>query len=189
MKGCIELKRNPHLAARAEKANLCIIPGIEISSINCDILCLFIENEPVLKQNLDVNEVIDRLRSDNDALIILAHAGRSHACRSLIERVDLVEVFNARSKVNSNLKAKMLVTKYHKQPVCNSDAHFPWEIGIGRTIILNGNLSDTYDLRNLKKLILYGRKICVGKETNFMLSHMLSTSIEIAKKFVIKIKK
>jgi predicted metal-dependent phosphoesterase TrpH len=188
MKGYIELKKNPRLVVRAEKANLCLIPGMEISSISCDLLCLFIENEPVLKPNLDADEVIDKLRSDNDALIILAHPGRGDVCRSLVEKVDLVEVFNARSRVSSNLKAKTLGAKYHKQPICNSDAHFPWEIGVGRTIILNGDLSDAYDWQNLKKLIFYGRKVCVGKERNFMLSHILSTSVEIAKKFVIRIK-
>ena len=82
--------------------------------------------------------------------------------------MDLVEGFNARSKAEDNLKAIEIAKRYNKALCAGSDAHFSFELGMGRTIA-NEEIEEA--LRN-------GDCEIEGKESNYYFVHGLSVSME-----------
>jgi len=82
--------------------------------------------------------------------------------------VDLVEVFNARSRKADNERAYELAKKFKKPQTAGSDAHLVFEIGRGITIV---NSEVREELRE-------GNTTIEGEVSNYYLAHGLSVAME-----------
>lgn len=152
--------------------NFCVIIGAEIKTNYGDIIGLFL-NEEIKSRNFI--DVINEIRSQN-GLSILAHPYRHYGFpEEIVGMVDMIEAFNARSKKESNNKARVLANRFEKATTAGSDAHLYFEIGKGKTIV-NGELEET-----LRK----GHPNIEGFESNYYLVHGMSVVIEKIKRMLI----
>jgi len=166
------------LNAASKQNSLVIIPGVEMRILNHDIICLFTTEQP--KRINNYAEFLDHARELN-AVTILAHPFRKRKPLppDLIEGVDLIEAFNARTPHEANIKAKALAHRFHKPETAGSDAHLSVEIGRAR-IIFPQESEDPEELRNV---LLHGKRMIIGKESPVAV-HIPTMAIEICKKFV-----
>jgi len=154
-----------------------VIVGAEIRTEYGDIIGLFLEDEITTNK---FEEVIEEIKSQG-GLSVLAHPYRQYKFpEEIIDKVDLVEVFNARSKKRDNRRALHLAAKYNKPVIAGSDAHLPFEIGRGSTIV-----PAQVDLKNA---IIDRLTKVEGCESNFYLVHAMSVLLESIKKGKRKIK-
>ncbi len=142
-----------------------VIVGEEIKTEYGDIVALFIREE-ITARNFE--DVVDEIKNQ-EGLSVLAHPFRHFKSpEKIINKLDLVEGFNARSKAEDNLKAIEIAKRYNKALCAGSDAHFSFELGMGRTIA-NEEIEEA--LRN-------GDCEIEGKESNYYFVHGLSVSME-----------
>ena len=145
-----------------------VIVGAEMKTEYGDIIGLFLEDEIRTRM---FEEVIEEIKSQ-DGLSVLAHPFRQYKNpEGIVDRVDLVEAFNARSRKADNERACELAKKLKKSVIAGSDAHLSFEIGKGRTIV-NSEVKG-----ELKK----GETEIEGDESNYYLVHGLSVSMEKVK--------
>lgn len=148
-----------------------VVIGSEIKTEYGDVLGLFLTREITTKKFV---EVIEEIRLQ-DGISILAHPYRQFdSPQNLIEQVDLVEGFNARSKKSFNTLSQELARKNNKGIIGGSDAHSLFEIGNGFTIT-QSTIEDS-----LRKK---GTGVS-GKETYYYLSHGLSFGTELLKRLI-----
>jgi predicted metal-dependent phosphoesterase TrpH len=118
-----------------------VIKGIEYSTEKGDIIGLFLEKD--IKSHIS-KEVI-RIIREQDGIVYLPHPYKNHKLdRELINEVDIIEVFNARSSKRQNKMALKLAKKFGKIPVAGSDAHFLREIGLTKM-----GYNESGELRNI----------------------------------------
>lgn len=152
-----------------------VIIGSEIKTEFGDIVGLFLTSEI---KTIFFKEVIDEIK-DQNGISILAHPYRQYnSPEKLIEKIDAIEGFNARSTKKQNQLAVNLGKKFKKSIIGGSDSHSYLEIGKGYTILDSENLKESIE----KKHVTSG-----GKEINYLLSHSLSYSNEIFKSIFSKI--
>jgi predicted metal-dependent phosphoesterase TrpH len=145
-----------------------VITGAEIKTEFGDVVGIFLQEE--IRSRLFI-EVVEALKRQG-GYAILAHPYRQYPDPdALINKVDLVEAFNSRSKKAHNNQSYDLALKNHKPITAGSDAHLSFEIGRG-TISIDGNIYD----RSV------GRKIS-GKTSNYYLVHGFSVMMEQIKRF------
>ncbi len=140
------------LAARmaAHGTGLTVIPGIEVKTDMGDLIGLFDEEEVKAR---GFAEALDEIR-DMGGLTVLPHPYRGHPeVERLAEKVDALEVFNARTPRRLNLKALKLAVLLGKPVTVGSDAHTVFEIGSFRMY-----LKDRYSLPRPAELKAYGRE-------------------------------
>lgn len=143
IKGALEV-------AKQAPSELHVIVGSEIKTTLGEILGLFLKEEISSSNPI---EVIDEIRAQG-GLTILPHPFRAHVfTRSnlltnveIIEQVDAIEVFNARTSNTANQQALHLAQETNKPMVAGSDAHFYPEIGRARTLF--PPFSDEEELKN-----------------------------------------
>jgi len=146
-----------------------IIPGVEIKTDIGDIIGLWITEEI---KSRSWEEVIDEIHSQG-GVAVLPHPYRGHrAVEEIANRVDVIEVFNARTSKELNKKAHELAMKLHKGISAGSDAHVPFEIGRGVAVINS----------DLRKDLIRGEVKPIGKESLYLLVHGLSFAIEKLRK-------
>lgn len=142
-----------------------VIVGEEIKTEYGDIVALFIREE-IKARNFE--DVLEEIKSQ-EGLSVLAHPFRHFKSpEKIINKLDLVEGFNARSKAEDNLKAIEIAKRYNKALCAGSDVHFSFELGMGRTIA-NEEIEES-----LRK----GDCEIEGKESNYYFVHGLSVSME-----------
>jgi len=124
-----------------------VIVGSEVATEQGDIIGLFL-NEEIKSHNSF--EVIDEIK-DQDGLVVLPHPYRinNKIDPALLNKIDAIEVFNARTNSHKNDRAYALAEKHHYPMVVGSDAHFYGEIGKARIV-----LKDIASEENIKKQIL-----------------------------------
>ena len=146
-----------------------VIVGSEIKTEYGDVIGLFLNEEIV--SNIFM-EVVDEIKVQG-GLVILAHPYRKGKIfpEGLMNKIDLIEAFNARSRKGDNERAYKLATKFRKTMTAGSDAHLGFEIGRGRTIV---NSEVGVDLRK-------GKTKIEGEESNYYLVHGLSVGMEKVK--------
>jgi hypothetical protein len=145
-----------------------VIVGSEIKTEYGDVLGLFL-NEEIKFNNFD--NVIDEIRSQG-GISILAHPYRQYNTpEEVIDKVNLVEGFNARSKSLHNVKSLKLAIKFGKSMTAGSDSHMYFEVG-------NGMVSAD---ENIEKALKNGTTKIQGKESNYYIVHGLSVLIEKTK--------
>lgn len=146
-----------------------VIIGAEIKTEYGDIIGLFL-NEEINSRNFE--DVISEI-NEQSGISILAHPYRNNICiDEIISKVDLIEIFNARSKKEWNIKAFKLASKYKKPISAGSDSHLYFEIGKG-----------ILELANLNS-ILTEKASYKGKESNYYFIHGLSVTIEKLRKIL-----
>ena len=153
-------------ALKVEKGeDLQVIVGAEMKTEYGDIMGLFLSEEI---RSSRFEEVIEEIKSQS-GLSVLAHPYRQYKNpEGIVDKVDLVEAFNARSRKGDNERAYELAKKFKKPVTAGSDAHLGFEIGRGETIV-NSEVK-----RELKK----GKTKIEGKESNYYLVHGLSVMME-----------
>lgn len=149
-----------------------VIVGSETKTEFGDILGLFLKHEITSHK---FTEVCKEIKAQG-ALVILAHPYRKGRVvpEDLLKHIDYIEGFNARSPKSLNLSAQRLAERHKIPIVAGSDAHLPFEIGRGVTIIKGG----------VKRLLSSGGAISVeGRESNYYLVHGLSILMEKLKRW------
>lgn len=148
-----------------------VIVGEEIKTEFGDVVALFISEEIKVRT---FEDVIGEIK-EQGGLSVLAHPFRHFKSpEKIINKLDLVEGFNARSKAEDNLRAFQIAKRYNKALCAGSDVHFYFELGKGRTIV-NEEIEDALRKGNCK---------IEGKESNYYLVHGLSVSLEKIKSLV-----
>jgi predicted metal-dependent phosphoesterase TrpH len=146
-----------------------VIVGSEIKTEYGDIIGLFLNDEIKTSK---FEGVIEEIKSQG-GLSVLAHPYRQYKNpEEIVDRVDLVEAFNARSRKGDNENAYELVKKFKKPMTAGSDAHLGFEIGRGGTIV---NSEVKGELRK-------GKTEIEGEESNYYLVHGLSVAMEKVKR-------
>lgn len=148
-----------------------VIVGSEIRTEYGDIIGLGLTDEIL---SSDFNEVVDSIKSQG-GYVVLPHPFRNKALIPLknIDKIDMIEVFNARSSYIQNKMALVLAHRFNKPISAGSDAHLAFEIGSGRVILDDsGNKPGDYQTGRLFE----------GKVSNYYLVHGLSLIIENIKK-------
>ena len=137
-----------------KEQNLIVVPGVELRNNRTDYLIYFIEDEKILKMK-NTFDIIDYAH-DNGALVGIAHPyrrGYRLPEPEIIEKLDLIEIFNAKNKREYDEKAKKLKEKYKKTPTGGSDAHIYSYLGLGYTMM---GLDDVYDSLLKKNVTVIG---------------------------------
>jgi predicted metal-dependent phosphoesterase TrpH len=138
-----------------------LIIGAEIKTDLGDIIGLFL-NEEIKSRRF--YEVIDEIKSQ-DGLTVLPHPYRQHKNpEKMVDHVDLIEGFNARTKKIYNDKSCQLAKGFECTVIAGSDAHLAFEIGRGLTIVKG----------EIRKSLKTGRTEINGRESNYYLVHGLS---------------
>ncbi len=160
-------------AREMNKSSLEIVVGLEAKTEFGDVVGLFLEKEIHKKSFF---ELVDEIKKQ-DGLIMLPHPFKKHRLeKNLLDKIDLIEVFNSRLNKSLNKKALSLAEKLCLPQVSGSDAHFPWEIGRGRM-----KIKKSLNPFDLKKALLTGEREFVIKHTN-LLWELASQGIKYLKK-------
>jgi len=104
-----------------------IIPGVEISAIEGEILILGIEELPPTPWT--IRRVIDFAKKNN-GLIIAPHPYRGYGLGNLVRtyQIDAIETLNAITSPEANKAAENLAKTMNLPGVAGSDAHEPTEL-------------------------------------------------------------
>lgn len=148
-----------------------VIVGSEIETEFGDILGLFLGHEITSRKFAEVYREIKA----QSGLVVLAHPYKKGKVlpENLFKYIDFIEGFNARSPKSLNLKAQELADIHQIPMIAGSDAHLPFEIGRGRTV-LNGGVEALLHSEGVASI--------EGRESNYYLVHGLSMLIEQVKK-------
>jgi len=152
----------------------------EIMTPYGEVMGLFLQED--IPNKLSLDETIKRIR-EQGGLICIPHpfdrvrpsAFRNTAVlASIIDQVDIVEVFNARSLFPGiEKKAAELAHKYHKYKSAGTDAHSPLEIGYVHVEMDDFNTKEEY-LDSLSKGKIYAKK-------SSPLIHIISSTARLTK--------
>jgi len=124
---------------------LLVIPGSEVATDEGDVLALFVEEDPTEKRAL---VLCDRVRAQG-GLTVLPHPCRFRAPASeLVARVDLIEVFNARTPRGANERALALAEAANKPQTVAPDAHRVEELGLARMVFEGAPPANLADVRD-----------------------------------------
>jgi predicted metal-dependent phosphoesterase TrpH len=107
--------------------DILIIPGVEISTVEGDLLVLGCKETP--PQPWTVEAIVDFSR-DNDFVSVVAHPYREYGMGDLARdcKVDAIEVLNGESSQLANKWAHHLARSMVLPGVAGSDAHRPSEV-------------------------------------------------------------
>ena len=124
-----------------KEKSLILIPGVELRNNRTDYLIYFLEDEKILKIK-DIFEIIDYVH-ESGGIIGIAHPFRKGYVlpdRKIMEKLDTVEIFNAKNHPKYDELAKQLKNEFLKTPTGGSDAHIYPYIGLGYTIFDNDDV-------------------------------------------------
>jgi predicted metal-dependent phosphoesterase TrpH len=121
----------------AKELEIILIPGVEITTEHGDILALGVE-EVFSGKPL---EILDKIRSSG-GVSILAHPyggywRKSFAEMDVVKEFDAIEIFNASTPLESNIRAMELAKKLKKPGIAGSDAHYLDMVGTAFIITKN----------------------------------------------------
>lgn len=139
-----------------------IIPAEEISTLDGHLIALNIkENIP---RGLSVEETIDKI-IDHGGIPVVPHLFRSMSgikkskLKKLLHKITSIEVFNACSIPQSNLKTMKIAEQYSLGGTGGSDTHIPEYAGYGYTTIDTTDLSIDTIISMIKKKKTWGEGI------------------------------
>jgi predicted metal-dependent phosphoesterase TrpH len=148
----------------ARQYGISVIPGMEIRTDQGDVIGLYLEEE-IAPQPF--HEVISRIH-EQGGIVVLPHPYRRQADpATLVSDVDLIEIINAKSRKEENIRAEALCVTAGKQPITGSDAHTCFEIGRAVTQI---DIHDS-DIEEIRKALLSADRRCTGRCDHYYLSH------------------
>ena len=162
-------------AAEANDQNFMFIPGEEVKTDQGDVIGLFIRKAIKARKFAGV---VKEIESQKGVVVIPHPYGRnSHFSVEDLKKADVIETFNARQKIEDNVKAASAARKLGKPVSAGSDAHVYSEIGKAY-VILEGNSLD-----ELKESLLKNKKV-YGGHHNYFVSHAKSVLIERLKRWL-----
>ena len=167
--------------------NFIVIVGSEITTDQGDIIGLFLNKE--VKSHY-YSDVIDEIK-DQGGLVVLPHPYRikTNINKDLINKVDAIEIFNARTNSEKNKKAKILAKEYYKSMVMGSDAHLYGEIGMARTLLKNITTEDIIKKQILSNKIKNENDLIIANNIHYRAFSVLLKKSELYKKITYKILK
>ncbi len=148
IRGALELKK------LNKDENFEVIIGEEVSTNYGDVLLYHVDRKV---DNIDFFEVVDEAKKQG-ALVVIPHPFRKMPMNDhrfmlpfekIKSKIDAIEVFNARTFPNQNLKSKNIAEKLNIAQTAGSDTHFFFEIGNGRTFF-EGDLRGALKRRETK---------------------------------------
>jgi predicted metal-dependent phosphoesterase TrpH len=109
--------------------DLLVIPGVEVTTQEGDLILLGIEEKPAVM--LPLESVVDFARQ-RAALIVIPHPFRVSGIGDAAERItaDAVEIMNPWASPQQNKLAEQLAKARHLPGVAGSDAHKPDELWV-----------------------------------------------------------
>lgn len=126
IKGSLLAKRY----AESKNLDINIIIGAEYKTDCGDLIALFIDEEIQEKESL---KFISKVH-EKGGIVILPHPYHAHQLNNqIINKVDIIEVFNSRLTISQNEKAKKLAEEFNKPTIAGNDAHVYSEL----TLCLN----------------------------------------------------
>ncbi len=158
-----------------------VIVSEEILTPNGEIMGIFLKEG--VPSGISIDEAISRIKAQ-DALVCLPHPFDklrglkldNRQIEDLADKIDIVEVFNARSPLRGpNNKAKTFASKYDLPGIAGSDAHSTREIG--RTYI------EMPEFNSKDDFIQALRKGTLIKHRASLLVHLYTTWTKIKKAF------
>jgi predicted metal-dependent phosphoesterase TrpH len=115
-----------------------VIPGIEVKTDLGDVIGLYVEREI---ESRGFGDVIAEIH-ENGGLAYLPHpirtfgAERSKQIHAAYPDIDLWEMYNGRYDASEFSQSRLILESLGiSGPLCGSDAHFPWDIGVFRTVL------------------------------------------------------
>lgn len=170
IKGGVETKK-----ANVDEDFLVIV-GSEVRTERGEIIGYFLNEEVKSKTP---GEVIDEIKAQ-DGIVCIPHPfdlfrlSRLKGIEDVLDRVDLIEVFNARCLLNSaNKKAERLAKAQKLAMSAGSDAHTRYEIGKAG-IILDGG-------KDVREAILKNTRVFGSRSPPFI--HLYSTFYKVMKEW------
>jgi predicted metal-dependent phosphoesterase TrpH len=147
-----------------------VIVGAEIRTEIGDVVGLFLEKEIT---GTTFAAVAAEIHAQN-GLVLLPHPGKlpTSLVQPFLPQIDLIEVWNARSKPKWNHAAALLAEEARKPVTAASDAHGKFEIARAYTIL------EVENLHTVRDDLLKAPRTLVRRRTNFYLSHVLSVLTE-----------
>ncbi len=128
-----------------------VIPGIEISTISGHVLAYGIDC--IIPRDLEIEETIEKVH-ECGGIAVAAHPYRfwSGIGEKNVRhnKFDAIEIFNARCKKKSNLKARKLGYDLGLPFTAGSDAHYPEEIGRAGLITESDDVLDSILKKKVK---------------------------------------
>jgi len=134
-----------------------IITGEEIKTKGGHILAIGIEEE--IKSRI-ADEAVDEIH-DKGGIAIIAHPFRF--MKPNVNKIDAVEVINARCFPMQNRMAREYAERHNLPTTAGSDAHYLWAAGKAYTII-DENVSNTDDIIEA----ILKKRVRVGSNYNFI---------------------
>jgi len=131
-------------AIKIAPKNFIIIPGVEISTADGHIIALNIKEN--IQRGMSVEETVDKI-IDLGGIPIVPHLYRSMSgikkekLKKIYKKIPAIEVFNACSTPQSNLKTAKVAKEFNLGGTGGSDSHNPKYSGYAYTIV------DTTDLK------------------------------------------
>jgi len=147
-------------ALKMKKYPMKVIVGEEITTKNGEIIGLFL-NEAIPK-NLSLEETVEKIK-EQDGLVYVPHPfdrlrNKVKADESFWKKVDIIEVFNARTIFLEDTKKAFEFAKKNKIHFgCGSDAHTSFEIGNAYILMEEFDTKKEF-LKNLSKGKLFCKK-------------------------------
>ena len=106
--------------AVAKNIDINIILGAEYKTDCGDLIALFIDEEIQEKESL---KFISKVH-EKGGIVILPHPYHGHQLNNkIINKVDIIEIFNSRLTASQNEKAKKLAEEFNKPTIAGNDAH------------------------------------------------------------------
>src|SRR5262245_44935926 len=115
-----------------------VIPGIEVKTNLGDVIGLFINRQI---ENREFGAVIEEIHAQG-GVVYMPHpirtfgAERTKEIHAANPTIDLWELYNGRyERVDFAASRQVFESLGIIAPLCGSDAHFPWDIGVFRTVM------------------------------------------------------
>lgn len=144
------------VAAMSRDHRLEVIIGAEYATDRGDVIGLFLTDEVVSRR---FDEVIAEIRGQGGlAVLPHPHRGRDRD-PARVARVDLVEVFNARSSAEANAAAAADAERLGIPGVAGADVHTTWEL------LRNGTLVTLHGSGDLRHRLLHAPRDLATRTT------------------------
>jgi predicted metal-dependent phosphoesterase TrpH len=125
-------------AIKVTPKDFIVIPGIEVSAKEGHIVGLNVKND--IPRGLKIVETVDKIIEQGGTPIV-PHLFRSMSgikeknLKTLLKKINAIEVFNCCSIPQSNLKTMKIAKKYGLGGIGGSDSHIPSFVGNGYTTV------------------------------------------------------
>ena len=146
-------------AQKCTKDDFLIIPGVEVSTRDGHLLALNLTTD--IQRGLPVDETVDRI-IEAGGMPIVPHVFRNMSGIKLQKlnrirpSISAIEIFNACSQPNTNMKTAELAQSLNLGRTGGSDAHIPEYVGYGYTVVETSELTVDAVLSAIEKKKTWG---------------------------------